>query len=93
MRFFFNLIHNPSSAEEEQDELLDDIAMPEGKVGAKKLAKLQAKAEKRANREVHFLAFTELSYLGHDMIENLIISIVTFIMMEFLSQFCLLIMI
>lgn len=28
------------------------IDLPEGKVGAKKLAKLQAKAEKKAQREV-----------------------------------------
>lgn len=32
----------------------DDIALPDGKVGKKKLAKLQAKAERRANREVSF---------------------------------------
>ena len=36
--------------EEEEDEH-PDITLPEGKVGAKKLRKLQEKAEKRANRE------------------------------------------
>jgi len=32
--------------------LFDKIAQPEGKVGAKKMAKLQAKAEKKSQREV-----------------------------------------
>lgn len=36
--------------DEEDDE--PDIQLPEGKVGAKKMAKLQAKAEKKAAREV-----------------------------------------
>jgi hypothetical protein len=43
---------------EEDGELFDQIAMPEGKIGAKKMAKLQAKAEKRAQREVLFSVFT-----------------------------------
>lgn len=37
--------------EEEEDQLADDIAMPEGKVGAKKRRKLEMKAEKRKERE------------------------------------------
>ena len=38
---------------DEDAEMMDEITLPDGgKVGAKKLAKLQAKAEKRANREV-----------------------------------------
>ncbi|XP_071513946.1 DDRGK domain-containing protein 1-like [Panulirus ornatus] len=38
--------------EDSDEEVGDDIALPDGKVGKKKMAKLQAKAEKRANREV-----------------------------------------
>ncbi|XP_013790792.1 DDRGK domain-containing protein 1-like [Limulus polyphemus] len=37
--------------EDEEDTLFDEIAMPEGKVGAKKRKKLEMKAEKRAQRE------------------------------------------
>ncbi|XP_077501646.1 DDRGK domain-containing protein 1-like [Amblyomma americanum] len=38
--------------DEEDDEMLEDmIAMPEGKIGAKKRKKLEMKAEKRAQRE------------------------------------------
>ncbi|ELU04147.1 hypothetical protein CAPTEDRAFT_219590 [Capitella teleta] len=37
--------------EDDREELFDQIEMPEGKIGAKKLAKLQSKAEKRAARE------------------------------------------
>ena len=32
--------------------MFDTMAQPEGKVGAKKLRKLEAKAEKKAQREV-----------------------------------------
>ena len=32
--------------------MFDDVAQPEGKVGAKKLKKLQEKAERKAMREV-----------------------------------------
>ena len=39
-------------ADEDTADPREDIALPEGKVGAKKLAKLQAKAEKRSNRQV-----------------------------------------
>ncbi|KFM56881.1 DDRGK domain-containing protein 1, partial [Stegodyphus mimosarum] len=41
----------PENEEEEDDLLLDDIAMPEGKIGAKKRKKLELKAEKRKERE------------------------------------------
>ncbi|XP_037782331.1 DDRGK domain-containing protein 1-like isoform X2 [Penaeus monodon] len=37
--------------EEEEPEIESEIALPEGKIGKKKLAKLQAKAERRATRE------------------------------------------
>lgn len=37
--------------EDEEEDIYDKIAMPEGKVGTKKLRKLQEKAEKRAMRE------------------------------------------
>ncbi|KAH8019588.1 hypothetical protein HPB51_020287 [Rhipicephalus microplus] len=38
--------------DEEDDEMLEDmVAMPEGKIGAKKRKKLEMKAEKRAQRE------------------------------------------
>ncbi|XP_063612468.1 DDRGK domain-containing protein 1-like [Penaeus indicus] len=42
-----------SDAEEEEEEpdIESEIALPEGKIGKKKLAKLQAKAERRATRE------------------------------------------
>lgn len=40
-----------ASANEEGD-LFDYIAQPEGKIGAKKMAKLEEKARKRADREV-----------------------------------------
>lgn len=36
----------------DEEEVFNDIAEPEGKVGAKKLRKLQEKAEKKAMREV-----------------------------------------
>ncbi len=35
-----------------EGEPWEDIAQPEGKIGAKKQRKLEAKAEKRAEREV-----------------------------------------
>ena len=37
--------------EDDYDPLADEIAMPDGKIGAKKRAKLEAKAEKRIARE------------------------------------------
>lgn len=37
--------------EEDEPEIESEIALPEGKIGKKKLAKLQAKAERRATRE------------------------------------------
>ncbi|CAE1318863.1 DDRGK1 [Acanthosepion pharaonis] len=37
--------------DDEEEDIYDKIAMPEGKVGTKKLRKLQEKAEKRAMRE------------------------------------------
>lgn len=40
-----------SDDDEVEEDIYDQIAMPEGKVGAKKLRKLQEKAEKRAMRE------------------------------------------
>ncbi|XP_042897297.1 DDRGK domain-containing protein 1 [Parasteatoda tepidariorum] len=40
-----------SPEEEEEDLLPDDIALPDGKIGAKKLKKLEMKAEKRRERE------------------------------------------
>lgn len=36
----------------EEGELFDYIAQPEGKIGAKKMAKLEEKARKKAEREV-----------------------------------------
>lgn len=39
------------SEEEDDDPLADEIAMPDGKIGAKKRKKLEMKAEKRAARE------------------------------------------
>ena len=43
---------------EEEGDLFDYIAQPEGKIGAKKMAKLEEKARKRAEREVRGLLFT-----------------------------------
>lgn len=43
--------------EPDEDELFDDIEQPEGKIGAKKLRKLQDKAEKKRMREVHLSLF------------------------------------
>lgn len=40
-----------SDEESDYDPLADEIALPEGKIGAKKRAKLEAKAAKRAERE------------------------------------------
>lgn len=40
-----------SDSEDDYDPLADEIALPEGKIGAKKRAKLEAKAAKRAERE------------------------------------------
>ena len=50
-------IYIPTIVEEEEDEMedgqiYDSIAQPEGKIGAKKLRKLEEKAEKKARREV-----------------------------------------
>ena len=39
-------------SDEEEPDLFDLVAQPEGKVGAKKMRKLEAKAEKKAQREV-----------------------------------------
>lgn len=36
----------------EDEDIFDNIAQPEGKIGAKKLRKLQEKAEKKSAREV-----------------------------------------
>ena len=36
----------------EDGQIYDSIAQPEGKIGAKKLRKLEEKAEKKARREV-----------------------------------------
>lgn len=45
--------------DEDDEEAGADLQLPEGKIGAKKMAKLQAKAEKKAMREViNFLFFT-----------------------------------
>lgn len=45
----------------EQDEVVqdlgEDIELPDGKIGAKKLAKLKAKAERKAQREVRYTEF------------------------------------
>ncbi|KAK3861090.1 hypothetical protein Pcinc_032908 [Petrolisthes cinctipes] len=43
--------HREEESEDEVEELGDEIALPEGKIGKKKLAKLQAKAERRVMRE------------------------------------------
>ena len=43
---------------EEEGDLFDYIAQPEGKIGAKKMAKLEEKARKRAEREVRGLLFS-----------------------------------
>lgn len=40
-----------SDEDDDYDPLADEIALPEGKIGAKKRAKLEAKAAKRADRE------------------------------------------
>lgn len=50
-----NCVSFPDEDEEEQ-ALEDLIAMPEGKIGAKKRKKLEMKAEKRLQREVSYLA-------------------------------------
>lgn len=36
----------------DEEELFDEIGQPEGKIGAKKLRKLQDKAERKRQREV-----------------------------------------
>lgn len=38
----------------EDDDLADEIAIPDGKIGAKKRRKLEMKAEKKKEREVIF---------------------------------------
>ena len=49
-----------SEGEEEEDapDPADKIELPDGKVGAKKLAKLQAKAERKVQIEVNIFEFT-----------------------------------
>ena len=42
---------------DEDEAFLDEFDLPEGKIGAKKLRKLQEKAEKRRQREVKFFYF------------------------------------
>eukprot|EP00106_Octopus_bimaculoides_P010034 XP_014777476.1 PREDICTED: DDRGK domain-containing protein 1-like [Octopus bimaculoides] len=42
------------SLSDNEESIFDNIAMPEGKIGAKKMRKLQEKAEKKAMREVKF---------------------------------------
>nr|XP_037283842.1 DDRGK domain-containing protein 1-like [Rhipicephalus microplus] len=47
-----SLVREIDDDDEEDDEMLEDmVAMPEGKIGAKKRKKLEMKAEKRAQRE------------------------------------------
>ena len=49
---FCHLDEDGGPPADEDDGFLDDLDIPEGKVGAKKLRKLQEKAEKRRQREV-----------------------------------------
>ncbi len=37
---------------DEEEGIFEDVAQPEGKIGAKRMRKLQEKAEKKAAREV-----------------------------------------
>lgn len=48
-----------TDSEDDFDPLADEIALPEGKIGAKKRAKLEAKAAKRAEREAELEAREE----------------------------------
>ena len=48
--FYFLDLDNSEGAEDE--DILDDSRLPTGKIGTKKMRKLQAKAEKKAMREV-----------------------------------------
>lgn len=57
LRISLYLAHQQNEADEEAGTVQDvseDIELPDGKIGTKKRAKLEAKAERKAQREVGY---------------------------------------
>ena len=48
----------------DEEEVLSQVQQPEGKVGAKKMRKLQEKAERKAAREVGHFSIHRVFYDG-----------------------------